>query len=110
MRKDVEAAGPTVCRKHRSVEFATKFEQAVAMLRPLAAAFGAPVLVVADSWFGNKGLYRPLRKAEGTFDLLSRLRSNAVLHALPGASKSPGRGRPRTYGEKLGDETPKKAA
>lgn len=102
MRKDVEAAGPTVCRKKQPLPFMTKLEQAVEMLRPLAAAFAAPVLVVADSWFGNNGLYRPLREAEGSFELLSRLRANTVLHAQPTPKKDKRRGRSRKYGAKLG--------
>ncbi|QPB72247.1 hypothetical protein D5125_17095 [Magnetovirga frankeli] len=51
--------------------FLTKLGQAVAMLRPLAQAFSAPVLVVTDSWFGNQGLYRPLDATEDSFDLLA---------------------------------------
>ncbi len=62
----------------------------------------APILVVTDSWFGNNGLLKPLRRALGSrAHLLSRLRVNAVLHDLPVAV--PGRaGRPRKYGERLG--------
>jgi hypothetical protein len=42
------------------------------------------VLVVCDSWFGNNGLFKPLReRLGGSVHLLSRLRSNAVLYALP---------------------------
>lgn len=102
MQKDVTAAGPTVCRQGVPVAFLTKLGQAVAMLRPLAQAFSAPVLVVTDSWFGNQGLYRPLDATEDSFDLLSRLRSNAVLYARPAPGQTTGRGRPRRYGVKLG--------
>ncbi len=39
----------------------TKMGQAFEMLQSVAAAFTEhPVLVVADSWFGNAGLWKPL--------------------------------------------------
>ena len=69
----------------------------------LARVFGqAPILVVADSWFGNNGLLKPLRAALGPRGhLLSRLRVNAVLYEEP--TPTPGvPGRPRKYGPRLG--------
>jgi hypothetical protein len=46
--------------------FATKFAQAVDRIARVAAVFAeAPVLVITDSWFGNNGLWRPLRVALG---------------------------------------------
>ena len=87
----------------QKIEFQTKFEQAAEMIIEIANSFEhADILTVADSWFGNKGLWKPLREALGPrFNMISRLRANANLFALPG--KSSGRGRPRTYGEKLGN-------
>jgi hypothetical protein len=90
----------------RAVVFQTKFAHAVRLIGRLAGAFpAAPVLVVADSWFGNNGLFQPLRAALGPrAHLLSRLRVNSVLHDLPLAT--PGRpGRPRRYGTRLGNAT-----
>jgi hypothetical protein len=87
----------------RALTFESKFTQAVRLIRSLAGVFPrAPILVVTDSWFGNNGLLKPLRRALGSrAHLLSRLRVNAVLHDLPVAV--PGRaGRPRKYGERLG--------
>jgi hypothetical protein len=87
----------------RALTFESKFTQAVRLIRSLAGVFPrAPILVVTDSWFGNNGLLKPLRRALGSrAHLLSRLRVNAVLHDLPVAV--PGRaGRPRKYGARLG--------
>ncbi|NEV65366.1 IS701 family transposase [Thiorhodococcus minor] len=87
----------------KAVVFADKFAQAVSMIVSLARCFQtARVLVITDSWFGNNGLFRPLRQPLGTrVDLLSRLRVNAVLYAQPEAV--PGKlGRPRKYGARLG--------
>lgn len=88
----------------KALVFRTKFEQAVASISQLAETFPeAPVLVVADSWFGNNGLLKPLNARLGErAHLLSRLRANAVLHAVPEpCERRPGR--PRKYGERLGN-------
>jgi len=85
------------------VAFADKFAQARNMISRVAACFaGVPVVVVTDSWFGNNGLFKPLRLALGArVQLLSRLRVNAALFARP--TPCPGQaGRPRKYGEHLG--------
>ena len=86
------------------VTFADKFAQAVKRIVEVAGVFApAPVLVVADSWFGNNGLFKPLRQALGQrVRLLSRLRANAALYALP-APRTGAAGRPRKYGERLGN-------
>jgi hypothetical protein len=56
-----------------------------------------------DSWFGNNGLLGPLRARLGErVHLLSRLRVNTALYALP--EPVPGKaGRPRKYGKRLGN-------
>lgn len=89
--------------RRKPVAFQTKFDQAVHMIRRIAAVFSdAPVLVITDSWFGNNGLLKPLCQAlEGRVHLLSRLRVNSVLYALPTPSKATP-GRPRKYGQRLG--------
>jgi hypothetical protein len=73
-----------------AVAFQTKFAQAVRLIDALAKVFAkAPVLVVADSWFGNNGLLKPLRAALGPrAHLLSRLRVNATLYDA--ATPTPG--------------------
>ena len=84
------------------VRFKTKLEQSVQMLSKLSEVFSHPILVVADSWFGNKGLLKPGRKALGdAFHILSRLRCNIILHDLTPEKTGKG-GRPRKYGDRLG--------
>jgi hypothetical protein len=83
--------------------FKTKLVQAADMLVQLAHHFKEiKILCVCDSWFGNNGLFKPVRKHIGNlFDLLSRLRANTVLYSIPPAKK-PGAGRPRKYGDRIG--------
>jgi hypothetical protein len=88
----------------KSTLFQTKLEQAAEMLVQLAHHFaGVPVTVVCDSWFGNNGLFKPVRKHLGNaFHLLSRLRSNTVLYAMAPNREKGKRGRSRKYGDRLG--------
>jgi len=88
----------------KAVVFRSKFAQAVELIGRLGGVFAdAPILVVADSWFGNNGLFKPLRERLGArVNLLSRLRVNAALYAIPEPLQ--GRpGRPRKYGKRLGN-------
>jgi hypothetical protein len=90
--------------RRKALVFADKFAQAVKLIVRLSAFFGqTSVLVVTDSWFGNNGLFKPLRARLGErVHLLSRLRVNAALYALP--EPVPGTaGRPRKYGKRLGN-------
>jgi len=84
--------------------FADKFAQAVTLLARIASVFSAaPILVITDSWFGNNGLFKPLRASLGErAHLLSRLRVNAALFDLP-SPELRRRGRPRKYGSRLGN-------
>jgi len=102
LKKDLEKS-PLRIGKHE-VKFQTKFEQAVAMLVEIANMFGAPVINVTDSWFGNNGLWMPVRKLLGSaFNLISRLRSNINLYDLTVTQQKNKAGRPRKYGKKLGN-------
>ena len=87
-----------------ATSFHTKLQQAAEMIIQLSHHFdGVPVTVVCDSWFGNNGLFKPIRKHLGTsFHLISRLRSNTVPYALPPKRTSKQRGRSRKYGRRLG--------
>jgi len=87
--------------------FQTKFEQAIEMLPEIAAAFpGTPLLIVTDSWFGNDGLFKPMRKTIGRHcHMLSRLRVNTTLFALPSEHQKQQLGRSRKYGDKMGNAT-----
>jgi hypothetical protein len=84
--------------------FQTKLEQSAQMIIQLAHHFvGVPVTVVCDSWFGNNGLFKPVRKHLGdAFHLLSRLRSNTVLYSMAPTKHKGKRGRSRKYGDRLG--------
>ena len=88
----------------QAVLFQSKFAQAVEMIANISAAFHeTPILIVTDSWFGNNGLFSPLRKKVGQHcHILSRLRVNANMFDLPGKPHKPQRGRPKKYGHKLG--------
>jgi hypothetical protein len=103
LRRQTLSAGCIRLRR-KALVFNDKFAQAVALIARLGAFFRqAPVLVVTDSWFGNNGLFKPLRARLGKrVHLLSRLRVNAVLYAMP--EPVPGKaGRPRKYGKRLGN-------
>jgi len=64
------------------------------------------ILIVTDSWFGNQGLWKPLRKKLGKWaHLLSRLRANNNLYELPGSPLVKRAGRPAKYGQHLGTTT-----
>lgn len=85
------------------VVFHTKFAQAASMICEVHRFFQIPITVVADSWFGNAGLWKPVHRALGEcFHLISRLRCNIKLFDLP-APKGNCKGRPRKYGEQLGN-------
>jgi hypothetical protein len=101
MKKLLQAQA--VVKGKQRVAFRTKFEQATDMFVRLASVFSAvPVLVVTDSWFGNNGLLKPLRQALGErVHVLTRLRANNTLYALPVAAVGRA-GRPRKYGIRLG--------
>ena len=103
-KKTIEAKFENMKISGKESLFQTKLDQAVEMLIQLAHHFvGVPVTVVCDSWFGNDGLFKPLRKHLGaSLHLLSRLRSNTVLYTMPPNRKSNKRGRPRKYGNRLG--------
>lgn len=103
-KKAIEAKLDNMMIPSKNVSFQTKLDQAVEMLVQLANHFvGVPLMVVCDSWFGNNGLFKPLRKHLGnSVHLLSRLRSNTVLYSMPQKQTSKKRGRPRKYGLRLG--------
>ena len=101
-KKEVEAREIRVGKD--KVTFQTKLKQAVEMLVEIHSTFNARILCIADSWFGNDGLWAPARKQLGAdFHLLSRLRSNNKIFDLPQPRDDQHkRGRPRKYGVSLG--------
>lgn len=101
--KNIAANKPTY--RGQEIVFKTKYRHAVDMLKNIVANFAPPsLLVVSDSWFGNNGLWAPMRKEIGKqCHMLSRLRSNNALYAMPEVPIKQGIGRARKYGQKLGD-------
>lgn len=105
MKKTIVAGNVKINGK--AVPFQTKFEQAVEMLSKITEAFhDIPLLVVTDSWFGNNGLFKPMRNTIGPHShILSRLRVNTTLFALPPRRCKHRRGRAKKYGRKMGCAT-----
>jgi len=105
-KDDISNNQPTF--KGKQIAFQNKHQQAVEMLEVVARIFPLQrILIVADSWFGNQGLWKPLRKTLGkSAHLLSRLRANNNLYGLPDRSPLKKRaGRPTKYGKHLGTTT-----
>jgi hypothetical protein len=103
MEKDIKQNHPIY--RGKEVKFQSKHEQAADMLTDVASGFPeSNIIVVTDSWFGNNGMWKPLRKELGQrAHMISRLRSNNTLYDRPTVSiAKPGKGRPKTYGDKLG--------
>lgn len=90
--------------KGKEIVFQKKHRQAVDMLGQVAMVFAqSALMIVTDSWFGNNGLWRPLRKVLGQrAHMLSRLRSNNNLFDFPTPAIGKSAGRRRKYGAKLG--------
>lgn len=104
-KKAITSQSDTMSIPGEATSFRTKLEQATQMLVHLAHHFvGVPVTVVCDSWFGNDGLFKPVRNHLGnSFHVLSRLRSNTVLYSMAPTKRTKGkRGRPCKYGNRLG--------
>lgn len=102
-QKDIATKKPTY--RGEEIVFKTKYRQAVDMLKNIFVHFAPEsLLVVSDSWFGNNGLWALARKEIGhSFHMLSRLRSNNALYAMPETPGKKGVGRMRKYGQKLGN-------
>jgi len=103
--KTILAEKINAIKSKKVVKFKTKMEQAAQMILKIANHFSNhPVLVVADSWFGNKGLYKLIvGKTENAIFLLSRLRTNNNLFDLPKEKSKKTRGAKRKYGNKSGN-------
>ena len=104
MKKDIVAGSATAKRKGQVIPFEDKMSQAATMMKDIQNYYKQPVLIVTDSWFGNNGLWSKLdRGSEGSFHLLSRMRTNITLYDFaPVTTELPKAGRPRKYGQRLG--------
>jgi len=102
LKKNIESRKQTFSKFE--IKFETKLEQAVHMITDIADAFKQTrIITVTDSWFGNNGLWKPLRKKLGRqFHMISRLRSNNNVFGLPDVRIKNDPGRPKKYGKKLG--------
>ena len=105
LKKDINENRPQYNGK--DVEFQSKHGQAVDMLCGVAHQFSeSNIVVVTDSWFGNNGMWKPLRKRlGGRVQMISRLRANNNVFAEPPVAIKRKQGRPVKYGEKLGTAT-----
>lgn len=103
-KKAMDAASQNMEVNGKLPVFQSKLEQTTDMLVKLAEHFsGCAILAVCDSWFGNNGLFAPARKLIGNrFNILSRLRSNIILYAMPPVMAPGQRGRSRKYGDRMG--------
>jgi len=105
--KTIEAKKLNAKKSGKIVTFKTKMEQSAQMILKIANYFSNhPILVIADSWFGNDGLFKLIKGVTSNrIELLSRLRSNNNLYALPRDEDYKGRGRKCKYGYLLGNAT-----
>lgn len=105
MQKDILSKAANVQNKGKVVPFRSKMEQAADLIKQIQGYYQKPVLAVTDSWFGNNGLWEPLAQgAGGKYHLLARMRTNNSLYDCAIAVRGKrGRGRPRKYGNHLGN-------
>ena len=93
-------------QKGEPIEFETKCGLLVALLRRHAKAVPGKHLGVFDGGYALKSVVRPLtvpdKPGEPRVEFLTRLRHDAVLHALPPAARRKGqRGRTPLWGKRL---------
>lgn len=98
------ACVPLASRLHEGVkaspsEKRTVLTRMVALVLSLAATLGKPVILVADAFYANGAVVKPLLAAG--HHLVTRARSNCVAYELAPQPKKRKRGRPRKYGKKI---------
>lgn len=98
------AAVPLTSRIHEGLLFSnrdarTLLDKLVALLFSITRVWNHPVLLVADAYYASSKVIRPLL-ANG-HHLLTRAKSNAVAYLPAPEVEQRGKGRPRTYGDKL---------
>jgi len=93
-----------LCRREKR-PFRTKPQMARDMLRTIASWLpGRQILLLIDGGYAYK---TPMRELPEHVEVVTRMRRDAALHALPGL-RQPGRGRPPARGKRL--EAPEKMA
>lgn len=94
---------PLASRIHEGVRFSPKdkktlLDKIVDLLGVLA--IDTPSYLVLDAYYASKNIIIPL--LERNWDLITRVRSNAVAYLLPTEESQPkGRGRKKVYGDKI---------
>ncbi|WP_018312613.1 transposase [Cupriavidus sp. UYPR2.512] len=76
-----------------------KLKIALALVRAISGVTDKPIRVLFDSWFMRARLVLPLLRRN--MHVIGQARIDTALFQLPVMPKRPGRGRPRTYGERL---------
>jgi hypothetical protein len=98
------AAVPLISRIHEGLVFsnrakATLLDKLVTMLMGIGGCIGRQVVLVADAYYASGKVIKPLLNKG--HHLISRAKRNAVAYLPPPHVERSGKGRPRTYGEKV---------
>jgi hypothetical protein len=98
------AAVPLISRIHEGLVFsnrakATLLDQLVTMLMGIGGCIERQVVLVADAYYASGKVITPL--LDKGHHLISRAKRNAVAYLPPPHVERSGKGRPRTYGEKV---------
>ena len=98
------AAVPLTSRIHEGLVFSNRdarslLDKLVALLLSIAGAWGRQVLLVADAYYASAKVIVPLLDKQ--HHLLTRAKSNVVAYMPVPKAASRGKGRPRTYGQKV---------
>jgi hypothetical protein len=98
------AAIPLTSRIHEGLVFSnrdskTLLDKVVALLFSVTLACKMPVVMVADAYYASGKVITPLLK--NGHHLVTRAKSNAVAYRSVPKVQTPGRGRPKVYGQKV---------
>lgn len=98
------AAVPLISRIHEGLVFsnrakATLLDKLVTMLMGIGGCIERQVVLVADAYYASGKVIKPL--LDKGHHLISRAKRNAVAYLPPPHVERSGKGRPRTYGEKV---------
>lgn len=98
------AAVPLISRIHEGLVFsnrakATLLDKLVTMLMGIGGCIERQVVLVADAYYASGKVIKPLLNKG--HHLISRAKRNAVAYLPPPHVERSGKGRPRTYGEKV---------
>ena len=86
--------------KNAGKDFETKIDAAGRLIGAFSRIVNSEILVVTDSWFGNKSLWKHFCELPVKVHILTRLRIDSVLYGFPNHSVKK-RGRKSKYGARL---------